>query len=236
MFAAASLTDAFTELGPAFAERNPGATVVFNFGASSTLRTQLEQGAPADVFASADGRQMDLAREAGLIVGEPVVFAQNRLVIIVPKANPGEVMGPRDLARSGLKLVIAAPEVPIAVYTREMLDRMARDPAFGPDFAQRVLANVVSEEPNVRQVVAKVQLGEADAAVVYSSDVTPRVAPDVQVIAIPDEYNVIASYPIAATSRASRPELAQSWIELVLAPAGQAVLARYGFIPVGPVE
>lgn len=236
VFAAASLTDAFNELGPVFEQQNPGSHVVFSFGASSTLRTQLEQGAPADVFASADQRQMDLAVAAGQIAGEPRTFARNLLVIITPKANAAGVTAPADLARPGLKFVTAAPEVPVGVYTKQILEKMSADPAYGADFGAKVLANVVSEEPNVRQIVAKVQLGEADAAIVYSSDVTPASAPDLNVIQIPEAFNVVATYPIAATARAAQPELAQKFNDLVLSPAGQAALAKQHFIPVGPTE
>jgi molybdate transport system permease protein len=188
VFAAASLTDAFKEIGAAFEAAHPGSKVAFSFGASTQLRTQLEQGAQADVFASADQAQMDRARQANLIAAADRVFVRNRLVVIVPKANPGGVRELQDLAKPGLKLVTAAPEVPIGVYTQTMLDRMVQDPAFGPDFKDRVNANVVSREPNVRQVVAKVNLGEADAAVVYSSDVTPDVAASLGTLDVPHRH------------------------------------------------
>ena len=238
VLAAASLTDAFNALGPVFEQQNPGSRVVFNFGASSALRTQLEQGAPADVFASADTRQMELATAAGQIAGgsEPRVFARNLLVIITPKANTAGVLTPADLARPGLKFVTASAEVPVGLYTKQMLEKMSADPQFGADFSARALGNVVSEEPNVRQIVVKVQLGEADAGVVYSSDVTPATAPDLTVIQIPEQFNVVATYPIAVTVRATQPDLARRFTDLVLSPAGQAALARQNFIPVGPTE
>src|SRR5205814_976100 len=135
---------------------NPGSKVIFNFGASTQLRTQLEQGARAGVFASANQTEMDRAKSSGVIGGPDKVFVRNRLAVIVPKANPGQVNDLKDLARPGLKLVTAAPEVPIGVYARDMLDKMSKDAAYGPDFKDRVDANIVSREPNVRQVVAKV--------------------------------------------------------------------------------
>ncbi len=128
----------------------------------------------------------------------------------------------------------AAPEVPIGMYTQTMFDRMSQIDAFGSDFKARANANIVSREPNVRQVVAKVQLGEADAAVVYLTDVTPQAAPDLQVVAIPDDLNTIATYPIALVTGASQAELGEVFITLVTSPIGQGVLQRWSFTPVGP--
>jgi len=234
VFAASSLTDAFKELGAAF-ETDTGIPVTFNFGASSQLRTQLEQGAAADVFVSADQIQMDNARKAGVIAGPDQTFARNRLVVIVPKSNPAGIAGPADLARPGVMLVTAAPEVPIGAYTRSVLDKMSALDAFGPDFKDRANANIVSREPNVRQVVAKVQLGEADAAVVYLTDVTPQAAPSLLTIPIPDDLNTLASYPIALVADGPQAELGQAFVDLVLSPAGQAVLERWNFTPASPI-
>ena len=233
VLAAASLTDAFTELGDDFSRQpgNAGVAMTFGFGASTQLRTQLEQGAPADVFAPADMAQMDLAVRAGLIQGTPQVFARNRLVVVVPRHNRAGVETLADLARPGLKLVTTPREVPIGAYTRQALERMAADPQHGAGFDQKVLANVVSEEANVRQVVTKVQLDEADAAVVYLSDVTPKVAPDVRTLDIPDRFNVLAAYPIAVTRHARAPARAQGFVEYVLSPAGRATLTRHNFVP-----
>ncbi|HLI26448.1 MAG TPA: molybdate ABC transporter substrate-binding protein [Chloroflexota bacterium] len=232
VFAAASLTDAFNELGGVFESQQPGVRVVFNYGPSSGLRTQIEQGAPADVFASADEAQMRLAQQNGVIAGEPRVFARNELVLITPHDNPGGIATLADLARPGLRLVTTGPQVPIGAYTRQLLQTLSADPAYGADFAERVLANVRSEENDVRAVVAKVALGEADGGIVYSSDVTPRVASEVRQIAIPPEVNIIATYPIAVVRGARQPELAERWIALVLSDTGQQALARWGFRPV----
>lgn len=233
VFAAASLTDAFREIGAVF-EANAGIPVAFNFGASTQLRTQLEQGAQADVFASADQAQMDRARQAGLIAGPDIAFVSNRLVVITPAANPVRVQGPGKLAAPGLKVVTTQPDVPIGAYTQTMLEAMSQDPQFGADFKDRVNANIVSREPNVRQVVAKIQLGEGDAGVVYISDVTPQAAPYLAVFDVPDAYNTIATYPIAVVNGASQAELGAAFIALVLSPTGQGVLARWNFIPVTP--
>ena len=235
MLVASSLTDAFTEIGTAFAKlpENAGVASTFNFGASSQLRTQLEQGAPADLFASADTIQMDAAVKAGTIQGTPKVFARNRLALIVPKSNPAGITTLADLARPGIKLVTTAPDVPVGNYTRVALQKMAADPLFGAGFDQKVLGNVVSEEANVRQVVTKVQLGEADAGVCYTSDVTPKVQPEVKTLDIPDQYNTIAEYPIAATKNAKAPATAQRFIAYLLSPAAQAILKKNNFLPLG---
>lgn len=233
VFAASSLTDAFNEMGERFTAANPDATVSFNFGASTQLFTQLDQGARADVFAPADQVQMDRAKSAGLIPGPDAVFARNRLVIITPANNPGGLSGPRELARSGLKVVTSQPDVPIGVYTQDMLDRMSRDPRFGPGFKDQVNANTVSQEANVRQIVAKVQLGEADAGVVYRTDVTPQAAPRLATFDIPDEFNTIASYPIAAVQSAPNPGGGAAFIAFVLSPLGQGILTKWSFIAVG---
>lgn len=231
VFAAASLTDAFKEIGTLF-EGEKTVPVSFNFGASSQLRTQLQQGAPADVFASADQAQMNNARTDGSINGADVTFARNRLVVITPKDNPAKIQSAADLAGPGVRLVTAAPEVPIGVYTQNMFEKMSKIEAFGTDFQDRANANIVSREPNVRQVVAKVQLGEADAAVVYLSDVTPQSASDLMTIPIPDDLNTLASYPIALVTGGTQPELGQAFIDLVMSPAGQAILKKWNFTTV----
>jgi len=234
VFAAASLTDAFKEIGGLY-EAQSGIPVTFNFGASTQLRTQLEQGAAADVFASADQAQMDRARAAGVIQGLDVTFVTNRLVVITPVGNLAGIQGPGDLAQPGVKLVTAGPEVPIGVYTQQVLEKMSQSPEFGADFKDRADANIVSREPNVRQVVSKIQLGEADAAVVYASDVTPQAAPQLATFDIPDEFNVLATYPIALINGGPHIEAGVAFMVLVLSPIGQGVLAKWHFIPVGPV-
>jgi molybdate transport system substrate-binding protein len=205
--------------------------VRFNFAGSPTLRTQIEQGAAADVLATADEPNMQDAYASHLVVDAGQAFAGNTLVIIVPKDNPGHVATPSDLAREGLKLVLAQDGVPAGDYARAAIDKMAGDPAFGPSFSERVLANVVSNEPNVKAVVAKVQLGEADAGIAYATDVTPGVASDVDTVAIPGAYNVVVSYPIAVTTEATRSLTARAFIDYVLSDAGQAILRGYGFLP-----
>jgi molybdate transport system substrate-binding protein len=228
IFAAASLTEAFTEIGKNFEAANPRATVTFNFAGSQALRTQIEEGAPADVFASASGKEMDTL-VTGTLVGEGTskVFLNNKLVIILPADNPAGLEKLEDLAKPGIKLVLAAEEVPVGNYARQALGLM--NGSFGTDFKDKVLANVVSNEDNVKQVVSKVQLGEADAGIVYTSDAVA--APDLKTIEIPTELNVIAKYPIAPLARSEKADLATSFIDYVLSAEGQAVLAKWGFAP-----
>ena len=248
VFAAASLTEAFTEVAAAFEQFNPGISVDLSSAGSQLLRVQLEHGARADVFASADQRHMDLAIKSGLVSGEAIIFASNRLVIVVPKVEENAlkdsaegraaasnlhnskdtslVGSPADLARKGVKLALAQPEVPAGSYASTVIERMGQDPRFGPDYPQRVLANVVSEEANVRHVLQKVVLGEVDAGMVYYSDA--QVATNVSVIPIPDEANVVATYTFALLGDSDQPEVAEAFIKFVLSPAGQAILGKHG--------
>lgn len=229
VFAASSLTDAFTEISKNFEAANPGVTITLNFAGSQALRTQVEQGAPVDVFAPAGGKEMD-ALIAGKYVAEGTqqFFLTNKLVVILPANNPAGLAKLEDLAASGVKLVLAAEDVPVGNYARQSLDKM--NDAFGSDFKDNVLANVVSNEDNVKQVVAKVQLGEADAGIVYTSDAIA--APDLRTIEISADLNVIAKYPIAALGKSDNRDLATAFIAYVLSPEGQAILKKWGFGPV----
>jgi molybdate transport system substrate-binding protein len=224
------LTEPFTEIGKRLEARFPGLKIVFNFGGSPALRTQLEQGAHADVFASADAAQMELAKKSAVGPGETPIFVKNKLVVIVPRENPGKVTEFRALASTGLKLDLTGPQVPAGYYSRQAITKASAE--YGADFAQRVLNNVVSEEDNVKQVVTKVRLGEADAGIVYVSDVTAQVSKDVRAIPIPDAYNQIASYPIALTKGVRNRVAAEAFVAFVLSPAGQRILQAHRFIPV----
>ena len=229
VFAAASLTDAFIEIGAAFDVANPGVTTTFNFGGSQTLRTQIEEGAPVDVFASANAKEMDTLVTGSFVTADIAqVFLTNKLVVILPADNPAALEKLEDLANPGIKLVLAAEEVPVGKYSRQAFDLM--DASFGTGFKDKVLANVVSNEDNVKQVVAKIQLGEADAGIVYTSDAIA--APDLKTIEIPADLNVIAKYPIAPLVNSENTELAAQFIEYVLSAEGQSVLAKWGFAPI----
>ncbi len=234
VFAAASLTDAFTEMGKNFQAANPGVTVTFNFAGSGTLRTQLEQGAVADIFASANTTEMDTLVKDNLVAANSSsqLFLTNSLLVILPANNPANVQSLQDLARPDLKLVLGDTTVPAGKYARQILANMDKDPAFATNFSTQVLANVVSNETDVKQVVAKVQLGEADAGIVYVSDAVA--APQLKTIQFPAADNVIAKYPMAALNKAPQPDLAASFIAYVLSPDGQAILKKWGFTPITP--
>lgn len=236
VFAAASLSDAFKEIGRRLERGQPGLKVLFNFAGSQQLATQIEQGAVADVFASADDHWMSHVRDRGLLDGEPTVFARNRLVAIVPQTNPARIQRLQDLARGGVKLVLGADAVPVGRYSRMALQNLSRDPAFGGDFAARTLRNVVSEEENVKSVVGKVQLGEADAGIVYRSDVTPAVRRFIRVIELPEASNILASYPIATLKDAKEPDAGRAFVTLVLSPEGQRILERSGLVPAASAQ
>jgi molybdate transport system substrate-binding protein len=226
VFAAASLRESFTALAPALARIHPGAEVTFNFAGSQELRTQIEHGAPADVFASADTRHMAALRQTGR-VGPAVIFARNEPVMVVTPAQAATVHDLADLASVG-RLVIGTPEVPIGRYTLQILERADR--ALGPGLRARIEARVVSRELNVRQVLAKVSLGEADAGIVYRTDALT--APGrVVTVPIAPALNVVAAYPIAVVAGAPHATLAQAFVGLVLSPDGQGLLARSGFLP-----
>jgi molybdate transport system substrate-binding protein len=234
VFAAASLAGAFGEIAREFERAHPGVRVRLNLAGTQVLVAQIDQGARADVFASADAQWMATLKKHGHVDGEPQLFAHNRLVVIVPRTNPARIGKLADLARPGVKFVIGVESVPVGRYGREMLAKLGALPGFGDDFARKALANVVSQEENVKGVVGKVQLGEADAGVCYRSDVTPSVARLVRLIEIPAEANVIADYPIAVVAGASHADLAREFVAKVLAADGQRALERNGLIPATP--
>ncbi|NOT57377.1 MAG: molybdate ABC transporter substrate-binding protein [Deltaproteobacteria bacterium] len=230
VFAAASLTEAFAEVGKRLELSHPGLKVTYNFAGSPVLRTQLEQGASADLFASADTVQMEQAKKSNVVHGDSPIFVKNRLIAIVPKNNPAKIATFCDLGKPGVKLDLANAKVPVGKYSRQSLAKASAE--CGADFEQRAVKNIVSEEENVKQVVTKVQLGEADAGIVYMSDVTPKVRKDVDTIPIADAYNQLATYPIAVTTRVKNRAAADAFIAVVLSAEGQGILKAYSFIPV----
>jgi molybdate transport system substrate-binding protein len=232
VFAAASLTGSFGEIGKAFEAANPGVTVAFNFAGTQALATQLTQGAKADVFASANHTYMDNMVTANLVAAGYKDFVTNVLEVILPANNPANVQTLQDLAKPGLKLVLEDKSVPAGAYSLTILDNLSKDPTYGADFKTKVLANVVSNETDVKQVVAKVQLGEADAGIVYITDAIA--APTLKTIVIPTNYNVVAKYPIAALTNAPQPDLAAAFVAYVLSPDGQAIMKKWGFTTVTP--
>lgn len=229
VFAASSLTDAFRELEKTFEKRHPGVDVRQSFESSSTLLAQIQQGAPADVFASAAQEEMDAAVKDDLVSEEPRIFVRNREVVMVPEDNPANIMDFRDLATPGIKLVLAEDGVPAADYALEILGKSEAE--YGDDFEEDVLSNVVSREADVRASVNRVALGDADATFGYASDYTPDTRDRVNVIQIPPDLNIVASYPIATLKEAENPELARNWTNLVTSKEGQRVMEKWNFEP-----
>jgi molybdate transport system substrate-binding protein len=220
VFAAASLREVFEDLAKAF-EAKSGVKVRVNLAGSQELRTQIENGARADVFASADQKHMDALVRAKLLA-TPRVFARNTPVVVVPSGNPAKVGSFEELPKAR-KLVVGAPEVPIGSYTLQILDKA------GSDFKEKVLANVVSRELNVRQVLAKVSLGEADAGIVYRTDAIAARG-KVEIVDVPAKVNVIAEYPVAVLSRAPQAAAARAFLDFLLSSEGQKRLAAAGFV------
>lgn len=230
VFAATSLTDVFEALRDEFLEAYPDTDILLNFASSSTLAAQLNQGAPADVFASANERQMSLVIESGVIDRDAVrVFAHNQLVLITPGDNPAAVDSVRDLAGEGILLVLAAQGTPIRAYTDAMFASHAGE--YGADFVEKVRLNLASEESNVRQVAARVALGEADAGIVYRSDVIGDVGSQLRSIEIEPAHNQLASYPIAALSDSADAALAAGFVEFALSDEARSIMTAFGFCP-----
>jgi molybdate transport system substrate-binding protein len=242
VFAAASLSEILSEIGRRFSLARPGVVLNLNAAGSQQLAQQIVQGAPGDIFASANEKQMNAAVESGRIIsGTQQVFAHNHLVIIVPTDNPAKLTSAQDLSRPGVKLILAATEVPAGQYSLEFLAKASVDDGFGVDYQAGVLANLLSYEQNVRAVLAKISLGEADAGIVYASDVvqaggTLTGASQVQRIQIPDRFNVIVSYLMAPLADSPRLELAQQFINYALSLEGQRILADYGFLPASAAQ
>jgi molybdate transport system substrate-binding protein len=235
VFGASSLTEFLDSAKKVFEKAHPGVTMRINIASSSQCRLQIQQGAPADVFMSADTTNMEPLVAAKMVSG-PALFAFNRITVIVPKKNPAHIENLADLAKPKVKVVIGAADVPVGKYTRTVLDNMDASGKYGKDYAKRVLANVCSEEPAVKAVVTKVNLGEADAGFCYISDVTKEVRPNVRAFRIPDDVNVIATYPIAVLKEAKEPALAGEFMKFVLSKEGQKLLGAQGFLPLASVK
>lgn len=216
LFAAASLTDTFTDLAETFEDQHEGVTVELSFGGSSALVSQLQEGAPADVFAAADEKTMQVAADDDLLAGEAIPFATNTLVVVTPPDNPAGVQGLADLARPDVETVVCAPQVPCGAAAESL------EEAAGVDISP------ASEEQAVTDVLAKVVAGEADAGLVYVTD-AESAGDDVETIEVPEAADVVNTYPIAALADARHTDLAQDWITLVTGDDGQQMLADAGF-------
>jgi molybdate transport system substrate-binding protein len=216
VFAAASLTKSFTEIGDQFSKDNPGVAVEFSFAGSADLLTQLTQGAHADVFASADTKNMDKAAKAGLLAGDPVTFASNTLTIAVAPGNPKEITGFGDLSRPGLDVVVCAPQVPCGSAAQKL------------ETDTGLTLNPVSEESSVTDVLNKVSSGQADAGLVYVTD-SAAAGAKVTAVRFPEAAGAVNTYPIATLEQAGNPALARKFVDLVTGSDGQQILAGAGF-------
>jgi molybdate transport system substrate-binding protein len=229
LFVAASLGPALDAAAATYAAENAELTITQSNGSSTALRVQIEQGATADVFLSADTHNPQLLADRGLVVGAPVTFAANSLAIVVPLGNPAGLTGPADLGKAGVRVVAAGDEVPISAYAAQLLANLARQPGYPADLAQPYAANVVSREEDVRAVLVKVELGEADAAIVYATDAGG--SDRVTTIVIPDAAQVRVEYSGVVLRAAGDQQVASSFLAWLGGPSGQAVLGRLGFLP-----
>jgi molybdate transport system substrate-binding protein len=219
-----------TVFAAAYALAPHPARLAVSTDSSAALEAKLEQGAAADLFLSADTSNPARLAAAGLTAGDPVPFAGNRLAVVTPPGNPAAIGSPADLARAGVKVVAAGDAVPISEYARRLVANLAREPAYPTDFAGRYAANVVSKEDNVGAVLSKVELGEADAGIVYATD-AEAAGPKVHEVAVPDRANVLATYAGAVLRASPRADAARAFLAWLAGPDGQAVLGPLGFTP-----
>jgi molybdate transport system substrate-binding protein len=232
VFTAASLTGAFGEIGGIY-ENETGLHVIYNFDGSQALRTQIENGAYADVFASANKKQMNALKIGGLMNNSSIaIFAKNRISLIVPKDNPAKISNLSDLAKPGIKIVMGTKDVPVGDYALQIIDKLGNDSSYGKDYKEKVLTNVISQETTVNYVVTKVALGEADVGFAYESDVTEDLASKVDKIDILDEYNILAEYPMGILLESKYPAASLDFMNLVMSEEGSSILEKYGFSPV----
>ena len=227
VFAASSLTDAIEEAARAFESERESVSIEVHYAGSALLRAQLEQGAQADVFLAADWPQMDAAADAGLLSGDAIVFASNEIVVALADSGRS-INGLADLARPGLQLVIALPQTPAGAYAREALAALDSMPGFGVTYSQAVLDNIVSEETNVRSVLAKVSLGEADAGFVYQTDARGA---QLEALQFPSDAQAEIAYTAAVLAGAQDPSVAQEFLSHLLSARGQEILRQHGFQP-----
>jgi molybdate transport system substrate-binding protein len=228
VYAAASLKKALATLKDAYEAANPGTTLTISTDSSTALATKIEQGAPADVFLSADTKDPQSLVDKGYGDGPVTVFAGNLLTVIVPTSNPAGIRSPADLARSGLKIITSADNVPIARYAAQLVANLAKEPGYPADFAAKYAANIASKEDNVSAVVSKIELGEGDAGVVYVTDA--KGSDKVTAIPVPDSANVPVTYGGVVVKASPNAGAAGAFIAWLTGPDGQAILASLGFL------
>jgi molybdate transport system substrate-binding protein len=229
IYGAASLKGALEQLKASYETGHPGTTLTISTDSSAALRTQIEQGAPADVFLSADISNPKKLVDGGLTDGDQVAFAGNLPTIVVPTANPAKIATPADLARKGVKIVAAGDEVPITTYAKQVVDLLAEQPGYPAGFAAAYAANVVSREDNVKAVIAKVELGEGDAGIVYATDA--MASTKVQAIEIPAQANLPATYAGVVVKASKNVVAAHAFLDWMTGPDAQLILKQLGFIP-----
>ncbi len=229
VFGAASLKGALEKAKAAYETANPGTTVTISTDSSSALETQIEQGAPADVFLSADTTNPRKLVDAGLADGAAVTFAGNELTVIVPSDNPAKVATPADLATAGIKVIAAGDEVPITKYATQLVGNLAKEAGYPADFVAKYTANIASKEDNVKAVVAKVELGEGDAGIVYVTDA--KASTRVATVDVPDAANVPATYAGVVVKASKNAAAAKAFLDWFAGPDGQAILSGFGFLP-----
>ncbi len=229
VFGAASLKGALETMKTAYEAAVPGMTLTISTDSSSALETQIEQGAPANVFLSADTTNPQKLVDSGFTIGQPVSFAGNKLTVIVPTANPAGVTTPADLAKAGVKVIAAGDEVPITKYATKLIDNLAEEAGYPADFAAKYAANIASKEDNVKAVVAKIELGEGDAGIVYVTDA--KASTKVKPIDVPDTANVPVIYAAVVVNPNTHEEASRAFLTWLTGPEGQAILASFGFLP-----
>ncbi len=229
VFGAASLKSALEQVKPVYEAANPGTTVTFSTDSSSALEAKIEQGAPADVFLSADTANPKKLVDAGLADGPAVAFAANELTIIVPADNPAKIASPKDLAKDGVKVIAAGDEVPITKYAKQLVENLAKEADYPADYEASYATNVVTKEDNVKNVVGKIELGEGDAGIVYETDA--KASDKVKTIDVPDDANVPATYAGVVVKTSENLAAAKAFLDWLAGPQGQAIFGGLGFLP-----
>jgi molybdate transport system substrate-binding protein len=226
---AASLKSVLEKVRTAYEAANPAVTLTVNTDSSAALETQIEQGAPADVFLSADTTNPQKLIDKGLATGNPVPFAENLLTVIVPAGNPGKLSSPGDLSRTGVKVIAAGDSVPITKYAKQLVDNLAKQPGYPTDFAAGYAKNVVSKEDNVAAIVSKIGLGEGDVAIVYQTDA--KTSPKVTAVTIPPDANVVATYAGVVLKNSPNRAAAEAFLTWFGGSGGESILTAAGFMP-----